>query len=86
MVPSIVTYAVALAIVLLVVKLIGKSIKMIFGILVNSLIGFVVFFILNAFALGVQINIVSAILVAILGIPGLIIVIALQLGLGMLIF
>ena len=86
MISSIVLFAIALAVVLLVLKLVGKSIKFLVGVLINGLIGFIVLTILKFLGLGVAINWVSAIIVGLLGIPGLIIVLVLQLGFGMLLF
>ena len=86
MISSIVLFAIALAVVLLVLKLIGKSIKFLVGVLINGLIGFIVLTVLKFVGLGVAINWVSAIIVGLLGIPGLIIVLVLQLGFGMLLF
>ena len=80
MTQSIILFAVALAVILLVLKLIGKSVKILIGILVNSLVGFIVLFILNALGFGVAVNWISALIVGLLGIPGLIIVLILQLG------
>ncbi len=48
MVPSIVVYVAAIAIILLVLKLLGKSLKMLIGVLINAIVGMVVFAILNA--------------------------------------
>jgi len=84
MVNSIIVFAVVLAAVLLVLKLLGKSLKLIVGILINALVGFIVLTVLKAIGLGVAINWISALIVGLLGIPGLIIVLALQLGLQIL--
>ncbi len=84
MVNSIIVFAVVLAAVLLVLKLLGKSLKLIVGILINALVGFIVLTVLKAIGLEVAINWVSALIVGLLGIPGLIIVLALQLGLHIL--
>ena len=80
MVQSIVVFVIVLAMVLLALKLIGKSVKILWGILVNALAGFIVLFILRFVGLGVEINPISSILVGLLGIPGLIIVLIMQLG------
>jgi len=79
MLQSLVVFVVAVAVVLLVLKLIGKSIKILWGVLINSLIGFIVLSVLKAVGLGVEINLLSAILTGLLGIPGLIIVLIIQL-------
>ena len=79
MISSILVFAVTLAVILLVLKLVGKSVKFLIGVLVNALIGFIVLTILQALGFGVAINWISALIVGLLGIPGLILVIVLQL-------
>ncbi len=86
MVQSIVLFAVAVAVVLLILKYVGKSIKLIAGVLVNALVGLIVLVILSKFGLNVDINWASALIVGFLGIPGVIIVLVLQLVFGWLIF
>ena len=86
MVSSIVIFVIAIAVLLLILKVIGKSIKMLAGIAINAIVGFIVLSILQAVGLGVSINWASALIVGLLGIPGVLIVIALQLGMGWLIF
>ena len=83
---SIVLFVVAIAVVLLILKIIGKSIKFLISVLINSLVGFIVLWICRAIGLGVEINWISALIVGLLGVPGLLIVLALQLGCGMLLF
>ena len=77
---SIVIFVVVLAIFLLILKLIGKSAKMIIGFLVNAIVGFLVLTILN-FVPGIDINVgwISSAIVGLLGVPGLILVLILQL-------
>jgi len=84
MVPSIVTFALALAIVLLILKVLGKSLKILIGVIVNALIGFVVLTVLKVCGIAVAVNWISAIIVGLLGVPGLVIVLVLQLGFHML--
>ena len=81
---SIVSFVVVLGIVLLILKIIGKPIKLLISLLINGIIGFAVLWILKAIGLAVAINVFSAIIVGLLGIPGLILVLILQLGFGML--
>ena len=81
---SIILFVVAIAVVLLILKIIGKSIKILISVFANALVGFVVLWICQAIGLGVSINWMSALIVGLLGVPGLLIVIALQLGCGML--
>ncbi len=80
MIQSILAFAIVLAIVLLILKVLGKSMKILIGVLVNALIGFVVLTVLKLIGLGVAVNWISALIVGLLGVPGLIIVLVLQLG------
>ncbi len=84
MIQSIIAFAIVLAVVLLILKIIGKSLKFLIGVLINALVGFIILFALKAFGLAVAINLVSALIVGILGVPGLLIVLVLQLGFQML--
>ena len=79
MVGSIVSFLVVIAIVLLILKLIGKSVKTLIGVLVNAVIGFVILFVLSLIGVPVSINWISSLIVGFLGVPGLIIVLVLQL-------
>lgn len=80
MLQSIVIFVVVLAALLLILKLIGKSAKVIIGFLVNALIGFIILTILSLIpGLGVTAGWLSSIIVGLLGIPGLVIVLILQL-------
>ena len=79
MIQSIITFAIVLAIVLLIFKVLGKSMKWLIGILVNALVGFIVLAVLNLLGLGVAVNWISALIVGLLGVPGLVIVLILQL-------
>ena len=80
MLQSIVIFVVVLAALLLILKLIGKSAKIIIGFLVNALIGFIILTILSLIpGLGITAGWLSSIIVGFLGIPGLVIVLILQL-------
>ncbi len=85
MMTSIVIFVAAIAVVLLVLKLLGKSVKLLCGILVNAIIGAVIMFILNALGVGVVFNWIAALIIGLLGIPGLILVVILQLAFHVLI-
>ena len=76
---SIVTFAIALALILIVLKILGKSVKLLSKILVNSLVGAVVLCVLHIFIPGITISWLSALIVGFLGIPGVILVVLLQL-------
>lgn len=71
---DIILYAVAIVAVVLVLKLLGKSMKVILGVLINALVGGVVIWLLNLLGLGIALNWLTALLVGVLGIPGVIIV------------
>lgn len=76
---SLVTFAVALAIILLILKIMGKSIKLLTSILINSIIGGIILYVLHIFIPGISVSWLSAIIVGFLGIPGVILVAILQL-------
>lgn len=71
---DIILYVVAIVAVVLVLKLLGKSMKVILGVLINALVGGVVIWLLNLLGLGIALNWLTALLVGVLGIPGVIIV------------
>ena len=79
---NLVLFVVAVAIILLILKIIGKSVKTLIGVLVNALIGFIVLYVLQLVGMPVTVDWLSALIVGILGIPGLVIVLILQLGLN----
>lgn len=69
----------ALGVVLIVLKIIGKSMKTLGSILINAIIGGIVLFVLSMFWPAIQINIISSLIVGFLGVPGVILVVLLQL-------
>lgn len=79
MIASIVTFAIALAFVLVVLKILGKSVKMLTSILINSIIGAIVLYILHMFVPGIIVSWWAALITGFFGIPGVILVIILQL-------
>ena len=79
MISSIVTFAVALAIILIVLKVLGKSVKMLTGILINSIVGAIVLYVLHMFIPGIVVSWWAALITGLLGIPGVILVVILQL-------
>ncbi len=79
MATSLVTFAVALAIILIVLKILGKSVKILTGILINSLVGALVLYVLHIFVAEISVSWLSAIIVGVLGVPGVILVAVLQL-------
>ncbi len=79
MIASIVTFAVALAFVLILLKILGKSVKILTSILINSIIGAIVLYILHIFVPSIIVSWWSALITGFFGIPGVILVIILQL-------
>lgn len=74
---------VGLLVALLIVYLIYRFVKNPMYIIANSIMGIVIFFILNLFGVGIPINIFSVGIVAIGGIPGVVLVLLIHfLGLG----
>lgn len=72
-------FVLALIIVMVVLKVLGKSMKTIISILINALAGAMVLWVLSIFWPAIQINIVSSLIVGVLGVPGVILVVLLQL-------
>lgn len=79
MVASVVTFALSLAIVLFVLKLMGKPVKYLSIILINSILGALILYILHIFNQEIIVSWWSALITGIFGIPGMILVVVLQL-------
>ena len=74
-----VSTVVAVILVLLIAKILFKSTKAIVGFLINTVIGFVILWVLNTlFHVGIVVNWVTAAIVGLFGVPGLIVVLILQ--------
>lgn len=69
--------------VILVVRLLSAPIRWIFKLLLNALLGFVMLFIVNFFGAGfgieLSVNLINALVAGFLGIPGIILLVALKL-------
>lgn len=77
---GIISEVILLILVVLVVFVIFKLGRLILGLLVNSLLGLIAFWAVNAlFGLGITINLIVIVVVAILGLPGAILIIILKL-------
>lgn len=73
-------FVLALVVVMVVLKVLGKSMKTITSILINALVGAVVLWVLSLIWSGaIQINVISSLIVGFLGVPGVILVVLLQL-------
>lgn len=73
-------FVLALVVVMVVLKVLGKSMKTITSILINALVGAVVLWVLSLIWPGaIQINVISSLIVGFLGVPGVILVVLLQL-------
>lgn len=79
MIPSIITFVITLTIVLIVLKVLGKSVKMLTSILVNSVVGAIVLYVLHIFIPEIVVSWWAALITGFLGIPGVILVVILQL-------
>lgn len=79
MIPSILTFAVALAIILIILKVLGKSVKMLTSILINSVVGAIVLYVLHIFIPEIVVSWWAALITGFFGIPGVILVVILQL-------
>lgn len=79
MIPSIVTFAIALAVILIVLKILGKSVKLLGTIVANSIVGAIVLLVLHIFIPEITFSWLAALIVGFLGIPGVILVAILQL-------
>lgn len=71
---NIIFFAIAVFAVVLVLKLLGKSMKVVLGVLINALVGGLIIWLLNILGLGIALNWLTALIVGVLGIPGVIIV------------
>lgn len=71
---NIIFFAIAVFAVVLVLKLLGKSMKVVLGVLVNALVGGLIIWLLNILGLGIALNWLTALIVGVLGIPGVIII------------
>lgn len=79
MVSSIVTFAITLAVILIILKILGKSVKILTGIVINSVIGAIVLYVLHLFIPEIVVSWWAALITGVLGVPGVILVVLLQL-------
>ena len=79
MISSIITFAITLAVLLIILKILGKSVKLLGSIVANSLVGAIVLCILHIFIPEITFSWLAALIVGCLGIPGVILVVILQL-------
>ena len=77
---NIIFFAIAVFAVVLVLKLLGKSMKVVLGVLVNALVGGLIIWLLNILGLGIALNWLTALIVGVLGIPGVIIVLIININ------
>jgi len=80
MIRNFVITLIAVFIIVLIVKIFIKSTKVLTGILINSVVGAIILWALGLMDVPVTITWWSALLTGIFGIPGLIVVLILQLG------
>ena len=75
---SIVSFVICAALVIIIAKIVFKGTKSVFGFLINIAAGAVALWILDIIGLGVPINWVTAGIVGLLGVPGVVIVVVLK--------
>ena len=75
---SVVAYLLAVILVVFLLKVVFKVSINVIGFLVNSLIGAVIIWALNLFGLGVPITWLTSAIVGLLGVPGVLIVLAMK--------
>ncbi len=75
---SIVAFIIAVAIVLIIAKLAFKSTRSFYGILVNSALGVFALWILDVVGYGVPITWITAGLVGLLGVPGVVVLVVMR--------
>lgn len=76
------TYAMLFFISIVIITAMLKSVKKISTIIINSLIGGTLFIILNILGLELPVNIISILVTALLGIPGVLLIIVYMLVMG----
>ena len=74
--------ALAVIVVIVLIRVISAPIKLIFKLLINTVIGFAVLYLVNLigqnFGITIEMNVLHAVIVGIFGIPGVIVLILLQ--------
>ena len=74
--------ALAVIVVIVLIRVISAPIKLIFKLLINTIIGFAILFLVNLigqnFGITIEMNLLHAVIVGIFGIPGVIVLILLQ--------
>ena len=80
---TIMLLALAVLVVIVLVRVISAPIRLIFKLLINTIIGFAILFLVNLigqnFGITIEMNVLHAVIVGIFGIPGVIVLILLQL-------
>ncbi|MBO6093293.1 MAG: pro-sigmaK processing inhibitor BofA family protein [Oscillospiraceae bacterium] len=80
---TIMLLALAVIVVIVLVRVISAPIRLIFKLLINTIIGFAILFLVNLigqnFGITIEMNVLHAVIVGIFGIPGVIVLILLQL-------
>lgn len=75
---SIVSFIICAALVIIIAKIVFKGTKSVFGFLINIAVGALALWILDIIGLGVPITWVTAGIVGLLGVPGVVIVVVLK--------
>ena len=79
---TIMLLALAVIVVIVLVRVISAPIRLIFKLLINTIIGFAILFLVNLigqnFGITIEMNVLHAVIVGIFGIPGVVVLILLQ--------
>ncbi len=73
------TFIIGIAVLFLVLKILSLPMKIIIRFVINAVIGGIIYYVLGLMGIGLTITWVSALIVGILGVPGVIIVAIMQL-------
>ena len=76
---NIVWVVVAIVILTVILKILKKSTKTIVSLIINAIIGAIVLWVISLFWPAIHVNVLSSLIVGFLGVPGVILVIILQL-------
>ena len=74
----IVPFIIGIVVLFVVLKILSMPMKIIIKLLINAVVGMIVIYVLNLFGVGMVLNWITALIVGILGVPGVIVVAILQ--------
>lgn len=76
---NIIWIVVAIVVLAIILKILKKSTKTIVSLIINAIVGAVVLWVISLFWPAIHVNVLSSLIVGFLGVPGVILVIILQL-------